>query len=69
MKTNYLIVDATANGNAIYINSQSENCNLVENAMIFATKEEAEREISNNSWEDWAEVKETKYPANSHISL
>lgn len=61
---NYLIVDTTENTGRMYIGEGGENCNLEENAMVFATEEEAKQRIEDNEWSDWASTMETDYPVN-----
>jgi hypothetical protein len=62
---NYLIVDTTENTGRMYIGEGGENCNLEENAMVFATEKEACEKIEKNGWGDWASTMETDYPVNS----
>lgn len=61
---NYLIVDTTENTGRMYIGEGGENCNLEENAMVFATEKEAREKIERNGWGDWASTMETDYPVN-----
>ncbi len=64
MTANYLIMDATANSDRVYINEHGENCSLEENAVIFSTQEDADNYIKNHDWCDWAVSMETDYPVN-----
>lgn len=66
---NYLIIDKTANHEAIFIDHMGENCNLEENAIVFKDEIEAQEHIDNNGWGIWAKVKETDYPVNNTISF
>lgn len=61
---NYLIVDTTENTGRMYIGEGGENCNLEENAMVFATEKEAKQRIEDNDWSEWASTMETDYPVN-----
>ena len=61
---NYLIIDTTANTGRMYIGEGGENCNLEENAMVFATEKEAREKIERNGWSNWASTMETDYPVN-----
>lgn len=61
---NYLIIDTTENTGRMYIGEGGENCNLEENAMVFATEKEAREKIEKNGWVDWASTMETDYQVN-----
>lgn len=61
---NYLIIDITANTNRIYIDTNGDNCELEENAMVFATEKDANEKIKDYNWGGWATVMETDYPIN-----
>jgi len=61
---NYLIVDTTENTGRMYIGEGGENCNLEENAMVFATEKEAKKSIKKNGWSSWASTMETDEPVN-----
>jgi hypothetical protein len=61
---NYLIVDTTENTGRMYIGDGGENCNLEENAMVFATEKEAREKIEKSGWEKWASIMETDYAVN-----
>lgn len=49
---NYLIADKTANHDAIYIGDHEVNTSLEENAVVYATKEQAEQIIIENNWQE-----------------
>lgn len=61
---NYLIIDTTENTGRMYIGEGGENCNLEENAMVFATEKEAEQKIIDNEWSNWATTMGTDYKVN-----
>ena len=57
MKTQFIILDKTANNDKIYISADGSNSSLEENAIIFENKVEAEifaKSLNGNG--DWFEI-------------
>lgn len=53
----HLILDATENSGKPFIAEDGSNCELIENAEVFETKEDADKKIIDNDWQNWAVVK------------
>lgn len=53
----HIIIDTTTNSDRPYIDHNGENCELLENAEVFGSAEEALNTIRVNDWSGWACVK------------
>jgi len=53
MKKQFIIQDLTATDKK-YIDENGENVNLVENAKVYDTEQEAQKVIEDNNWKSWA---------------
>ena len=57
MKNQFVIQDLTATDKK-YIGENGENVNLVENAKVYDTEQEAQKVIEDNNWQSWAWVED-----------
>lgn len=57
MEKQFVIQDLTATDKK-YIGENGENVNLVENAKVYDSEQEAQKVIEDNNWQSWAWVED-----------